>query len=205
MKQNWFIFLFSLSTLLFAQGEKEQRVSIFNSHNLDGWLVSQFGTQGEAYVKNEQIILTRSDGCTGVTWDGEFPTTNYQVTLEAKRLSGNDFFCSMTFPINKDYCTLIVGGWGNMIVGLSNVDGEDALRNETNELGVFKNNQWYKVRLRVVGTKIEAWIDGEKYVNFETSGHSISIRSTMEVATPFGISAFDSIAAIKNVTLEYLP
>jgi hypothetical protein len=175
---------------------------LFNSKNLDGWEQSHFGTQGEALVRDGQIILSHSDGCTGVTWLGEFPKIDYEISLEAKRISGADFFCSVTFPVNEQFCTLIVGGWGNMVVGLSNVDGMDALRNVTNILGVFKNDQWYIVRLRVTAEKIEAWIDDEKYVDFEHQKHTLTIRPMMEVATPFGISAWESVASIKKVQLK---
>lgn len=176
---------------------------LFNGKDLTGWKLSQFGTQGEAFVKNSQIVLTRSDGCTAIYWTGEFPTNNYELTLDAKRTSGNDFFCSITFPYLEKHCTLIIGGWGNMVVGLSNVNGLDALHNKTYKLGVFNNNQWYRVRLKVEKTKIEAWIDGEKYLDFSTVGHRISIRETMDVTTPFGISAWESVAALKNIHLQY--
>lgn len=190
--------------LVLSFGKETSPVSLFNGKDLAGWQVSQFGTQGDAYVHDGQILLTWADGCSGITWGGDFPRNDYEVSLDAKRIRGNDFFCSITFPIDSTFCTLIVGGWGNLIVGLSNVDGEDASRNQTNALGVFENNRWYHVRLKVSGTKIGAWIDGEKLVDFDSKGHEIDIRSTMEVATPFGISAWESIAAIKNIRLKKL-
>ncbi len=193
-------FLLIFATYLQAQ----EPIQLFNGINLDGWEQSHFGTQGEAFVKNSSIFLTRSDGCTGVTWLGEFPKINYEITLEAKRVSGDDFFCSLTIPINEQYCTFIVGGWGNMVVGLGNVDGVDALNNQSNVLGIFENNKWYKVRLQVTEEKIQTWIDNEKYVDFKHSNHELTIRPLMEVATPFGISAWESVAAIKNIQLSYL-
>ena len=57
--------------------------------------------------------------------------SDYEVTLEAMRVDGNDFFCGMTFPAGKDPCTLIVGGWGGTVVGLSSINGMDASENET--------------------------------------------------------------------------
>ena len=62
------------------------------------------------------------------------------------RLDGSDFFCSTTFPVGKDPCTLVVGGWGGMVVGLSNVDHEDASENGTTKTMTFKNKRWYRVR-----------------------------------------------------------
>ena len=37
---------------------------------------------------------------------------DYELRLEAKRVEGGDFFCGLTFPVGKEYCTLILGGWG---------------------------------------------------------------------------------------------
>lgn len=198
-KQIIFLLLIFLSCL-----NAQESVQLFNGRDLDGWGQSKFGTQGEAFFKDGQIILTRSDGCTGVTWLGEFPTINYEITLHAKRISGYDFFCSMTFPVDEQFCTFIVGGWGNLVVGLSNIDGVDALRNQTNKLGVFENDQWYAAKLKVTDQKIEAWIDDEKYIDFEHASYDLTIRPMMEVATPFGISAWESVSAIKDIQLKHL-
>ena len=94
------------------------------------------------------------DGCTGVTWKGEFPSVNYEVSLEAKKIEGNDFFCGMTFPVGKNPCTLIVGGWGGATVGLSSIDGLDASENSTKTLMKFEKNRWYNIRLVVTGIQL---------------------------------------------------
>lgn len=65
---------------------------LFNGQNLDGWEITDFGTQGHVYVSGDQIILGMGDGCTGVTWKEDFPASDYEVTLEAMRVDGNDFF-----------------------------------------------------------------------------------------------------------------
>ena len=56
----------------------------------------------------------------------DFPREDYEVSLEARRLEGTDFFCGLTFPVGKEPCTLIIGGWGGTTVGLSNVDDYSA-------------------------------------------------------------------------------
>ena len=49
---------------------------------------------------------------TGITWTNEMPRMGYEISLEAMRVEGSDFFCGLTFPVGKDYLSLIVGGWG---------------------------------------------------------------------------------------------
>ena len=79
-------------------------------------------------MENAKLVLNMGDGATGVTWDGDFdfPTMNYEVSLKAMRVNGNDFFCGMTFPVNDDHLTLVVGGWSGTVIGLSCLDGYDA-------------------------------------------------------------------------------
>src|SRR3972149_5201187 len=108
---------------------------------------------------------------TGVTRTGEVMRDNYELELEGPRLDGSDFFCTTTFPVGNDPCTLVVSGWGGMVVGLSNVDGADASENDTTQTMTFKDKQWYKVRIRVTDAAIEAWIDDKEMVNQPREGH----------------------------------
>ncbi len=106
------------------------------------------------------------DGCTGVTWKKAFPRSDYEVSLDAKRIAGTDFFCGMTFPVGKNFCSLIIGGWGGGTVGLSSIDGKDASENETTSIRNFETNRWYHIRLVVTEEFIRAWVDSAKVVDF---------------------------------------
>jgi hypothetical protein len=63
---------------------------------------------------------------TGVTGTGEVPAGDYEIELQAMRLAGSDFFCGLMFPVQTDHCSLIVGGWGGALVGLSSLNFHDA-------------------------------------------------------------------------------
>jgi hypothetical protein len=52
---------------------------------------------------------------------------------------------------------LSAGGGGSR--GLSSLDGQDAANNETTQYINFEKGRWYRIRLRVMPTKIQAWID----------------------------------------------
>ena len=60
---------------------------------------------------------------TGIRSTAVIPKSNYEIRLEAKRTDGNDFFCGLTFPVQEGFATLIVGGWGGGVTGISNIDG----------------------------------------------------------------------------------
>jgi len=177
-------------------------ISLFDGESLDGWEITQFGPHGPVKVSEGNLVLGMGDGCTGVTWTGGFPRMNYEVSLEAKKVSGHDFFCGMTFPVDTTYCSLIVGGWGGPVVGLSSIDGVDASENETKILKKFELDTWYHIRLKVSPGKIEAWIDDEKLVDFETSGHKLSIRPEVYLSRPFGICSWVTTAALRNIRLK---
>jgi len=175
---------------------------LFDGKTLDGWEITDFGTQGPVSVSGGKIILGMGDGCSGITWKRDFPTVDYEVTLEAMRVDGHDFFCGMTFPVGKDPCTLIVGGWGGMVVGLSSIDGMDASENETMTLKQFENDRWYRIRLRVTADTIQAWIDNEIVIDFTIGDCFLSIRPEVELSKPFGIASWRTTAAIKNIRID---
>lgn len=175
--------------------------ALFDGKTLNGWEVTAFGTEGPVYVSEGKIVINYGDGCSGITWKGEFPKVNYEVTLEARKTSGNDFFCGMTFPVQDEFCSLIVGGWGGPVVGLSCIDGNDASENETKILKRFDKDVWYNIRLKVSEQKIEAWIDEESIVDFDYTGHELFVRPEVELSKPFGICTWITTAELKNIRL----
>jgi hypothetical protein len=137
-----------------------------------------------------------------VTYKKPFPELNYEVTLEAKRVSGTDFFCGMTFPVGKLPCTLIVGGWGGTVVGLSSIDGLDASDNETSRNMKFETGQWYSIRLQVTDSTIRAWIDDKEVVSFNHKGRKLSIRPEVNLSKPFGLASWCTTAAIRSIRVR---
>jgi hypothetical protein len=206
--------LFVLLSVSCRSGQKEQKTGkadlseirdssfLFDGKSLDGWEITNFGPQGPVYVSGEDIILSMGDGCTGITWRKDFPETNYKVTLEAKKVDGNDFFCGMTFPAGKDPCTLIVGGWGGATVGLSCIDGRDASENETTTLINFEKDRWYRISLIVKSDSIKAIIDSTIVVNYAIGDKKLSVRPEVELSRPFGIASWRTTAALRNIRLE---
>jgi hypothetical protein len=184
--------------------EQIDKNTIFDGKTLDGWEITQFGTQGQVHVADGKIVLSFGDGCTGITSTKDVPTMNYEITLDARRTSGYDFFCGMTFPVNNSFCSLIVGGWGGSVVGLSNINDEDAANNETKVIKEFENDTWYTIKLRVTPSKIEAWIENERLVDFAYQKDELSIRNEMNLSTPLGICSWKTSAELRNIRLEQL-
>jgi len=177
--------------------------SLFDGKTLGHWKSTDFGAQGEVNVEKGELILTHGDSLTGVTWQGPVPAKmNYEIELDAQRVDGNDFFCGLTFPVNDKCASLIIGGWGGGVCGISSLDDNDAANNETTKIQKFDNKQWYHIRLRVLPDKLMAWIDDEQIVDVDTKGRKISVRAEVEASQPLGIATYQTTAAIKNIRLR---
>jgi hypothetical protein len=174
--------------------------SLFDGKTLGKWRSTQFGGEGEVTVEEGVVLLPTGDDMTGITWRGEPPARmNYELELEARRVDGNDFFCGLTFPVGKDYCSLICGGWGGGVTGLSSLDGNDASRNETSQWINYEKGRWYRVRLRVTEHRIEAWLDNKQIVDCDTTDRKIGIRGEVDPSKPLGISTWRTTGAIRNI------
>lgn len=179
--------------------------SLFDGKSLEGWKITNFGGEGDVEVKDGTIVMEFGSSLTGITYTGEFPKTNYEISLEAMRMDGNDFFCGLTFPVEESFCSFILGGWGGAVVGLSSIDGHDASENETTQYKRFESEQWYKIRLRVTPERIQAWIDDKVWVDQDIVGRTISTRSEVNLSKPFGISAYETRSALRKLQIRDLP
>lgn len=178
---------------------------LFDGKSLRGWKPTSFGGEGAVRVEKGQIVLSAGDPLTGITWSGgEIPRMDYELFLAAKKVSGGDFFCGLTFPVGNAPLSLIVGGWGGSVVGLSSLDGLDASENETTRNVTFKKDRWYGIRVRVTAAKVEAWIDDDKVVDVAIAGRRISIRPEVTPSVPLGIASYQTTAALRAIKVRRL-
>lgn len=179
--------------------------SLFDGKVLGGWKSTQFGGEGEVAVVDTALRITRGSDLSGVTWAEKFPRQNFELSLEARRVDGNDFFCGLTFPVGEDCCSLILGGWGGSVVGLSCIDGEDAANNATTQVREFEANRWYAVQVRVTPDRIECHLDGKRIVEQPLEGRRISVRDEVIPSMPLGISTYATTAEIRNIRWRPVP
>jgi len=190
-----------------APAEQPSEISLFDGKTLGNWKITDFGGQGDVHIKDGAIYLETGNDMTGVTWDGPVVETNYEITLEAMRVSGSDFFCGFTFPVKDKSCSLILGGWGGSLCGLSNIDYYDAANNETTRFVSFENGKWYHVRLRVTPNRIQAWLqeEGEEpLVDIDITDRKIDTRAEMDMCQPMGVATWQTAGAIRNIRLRKL-
>lgn len=174
---------------------------LFNGKDLTDWKKSGFGGEGDVEVEDGAIVMHTGGGrITGITYTKkDFPTTNYEIHIEARRVTGSDFFCGLTFPVDKSHASLICGGWGGTVTGVSSINGMDASENSSAKYIKYETGQWYDIKLRVTPSHIEAWIDGTKQVEVPLEGNEISTRIEVERSKPIGISAFETKSEIRKI------
>jgi hypothetical protein len=177
---------------------------LFDGKTLKDWKITNFGGQGEVKVDKGRIILGVGADMTGIHTSRKMPRLNYEVELDAMRVDGSDFFCGLTFPVGKKPCSLIIGGWGGGVCGLSSIDGMDASENETTTYRSFKKGIWYRVRLRVTGEDIQVWLAGKQIVYQKITGRKITIRQEVALSKPFGFSTWQTTGALRNVRIRKL-
>jgi hypothetical protein len=176
---------------------------LFDEKSLNGWRVTDFGEGGNVIVTNGLLVFNHGNPFVGVNLVSNLPTINYEVAFDAMRVAGDDFFCGLTFPVGESFCSLIVGGWGGGLVGLSNIDGADASENETTTYVSFETGRWYRIRLRVTEQKIEAWIEQKKVVNFSTTGRKLSVRfGEIMRSQPFGLASWETSSAFREIKIR---
>jgi hypothetical protein len=173
---------------------------MFDGQTLSGWQETQFAGRGEVQCRQGLILLNMGDPFTGINYTRDFPKINYEIALDAMRVMGSDFFCGLTVPAGDNFCSLIVGGWGGSLMGISSLDGMDASENETTKYMNFERGRWYRIRLRVTDTRIEVWLDSEKLINVSTKDRRISLRpGEIEKSKPIGVASWQTASALREI------
>lgn len=192
----------ALAFNLHADAPKE--FILFNGKTLDDWQSVDCGASGKVELEDGQMLIGSGESLSGAIYKkaANLPLTNYEITLEAMRTDGSDFFCGLTFPVGdlKTSATLILGGWGGTVTGISSFDGLDAAENPTGHYRRFDDKKWYRVKLRVEPERIQVWVNDESIIDVDTKGKKISVRSgPIEEYLPLSLTTYQTSAAIKNV------
>lgn len=199
--------LFIATFISAGQFAPDEWKSLFDEKTLAGWETVRYAGGGEPYVKNGVLVLpaAKKGIMTGVRWVGDsIPVVNYVIYFEARRVEGNDIFAGLTFPYKDTYASLILGGWRNVVNGISSIDGYDASENETFQRFSLGNNRWYPVQLRVTTDSICAYIGKDEIVSLATAGKDIHLRDEV-LDTGLTFWTYVTTGEIRNIRIKRLP
>ncbi|MBN9689631.1 MAG: M20/M25/M40 family metallo-hydrolase [Verrucomicrobia bacterium] len=193
-----------LSLLLSVSACAQEWKELFDGKSLSGWMKAPFGGSGDVEVDGGVLVLHQGL-LTGVNYTNPTPLLNYEVEIEARRVVGNDFFCGLTFPVKDSFATLILGGWGGSVIGVSSLDGNDAAHNETTQHRRFEAGRWYRIRLQVTAEALTVWLDDDQLFKADIRGKKISLRpGDIELSKPFGVATYSTTAEYRKIRIRDL-
>jgi hypothetical protein len=191
---------------------KPQRWEMLEAAMLPQWVAVAIEGAGKPQMGPGEFVLPEGAPMTAVRFGGwesiGLPVVDYAIEYEAMRVAGQDFFGAVTFPIRslKTCATLVNGGWGGGLVGISNIDEQSANENATRGEHRFVNGQWYRFRLEVRSEEIRGWLDGRLIINASLKARTISLRAgDIERCAPFGLATYGTTGKVRGLVVERLP
>jgi len=172
---------------------------LLDGNSLAGWHRTEFGGEGGVELRDGAVFLDFGSPLTGITWTGMAPVEDYQLEVVATRVAGQDFFAAITFPVGEAALTLVLGGWGGTVCGLSQLDGLDAAHNPTRRLRSFERMRNYAARITVTSDSISIVVDGEPLCEVPRAGVALSLRPEMLLCQPLGVAAYNTQALIHRL------
>ncbi len=174
---------------------------LFDGRSLTGFATTDFGGQGEVAVRDGALHLGIGSPLTGVTWTGPFAPggEDYELELTAARCLGNDFFVGLTFPVGSEFATLVLGGWGGSVCGLSSLDGRDAANNATRTTRSFVKGRDYTVLVAVTADRVTASLDGEPLCSVARNTVHFGLRPEVLLSRPLGLASFATETAMRTL------
>src|SRR5450759_273082 len=161
--------LFSISIILilssFATPPKKQ--SLFNGKDLTGWKI--YGTEKWYVEKGDLVCESGPDKKYGYLATEKF-YKNFDLTIEFfQEKDGNSgvFFRSTVEGTTISGWQCEIAPKGNDTGGIYESYGRGWLKQiEDAKENILKPGQWNKMRLRVVGDRVQTWLNGTSMVDF---------------------------------------
>lgn len=188
------------------------RWDLFSQNLVGHWKEAAIERSGGLTREADGFSLKAGSPMTGIvfpSWaDDGLPLMDYAIQYEAMRVTGSDFFGSVTFPVGEaTRCiTFVLGGWGGSQVGISCIDGYDASENSTGSSQRFENGRWYRVRIELRKKSLRVRLDDRAIIETNLHGRSLSLRAgDIANCVPFGFASYGTEGRVRNVVVERLP
>ena len=195
------VFIIFAACLCHAEQQK-----LFNGKDLTGWMVIPFTDGGEIKATDDGVIeCDIGNPLSGIVYTNTPPTMNYEISLEAMRVEGTDFFIALTIPVETSHCTVIIGGWSGSLCGVSSIDNIDAGLNQWSKEVTLKSDTWYKLRVRVTPGVLQLFLNEDLYsarIEYDDPSR-LSLRPGSEISLckPLGLATYYTKALWRNFTI----
>ena len=192
-----------------AQPDEKKSAKVKEKSLFDGTLknwtqVTQydFDSAPAPTIVDGAIRLPKGAPGSGIKYNGKVPKINYELTYQARRVEGNDFFGLAVIPYKDKSFGFVLGGWGGTLCGFSRLDGYSADENSSAFTYNFKNNVWYDVKLKITEKELVVYINGEKMKSVDMEDREVSNRMEVEPVEPFGFATWYTTAEIRNIVIR---
>ncbi|MBM4036286.1 MAG: DUF1080 domain-containing protein [Planctomycetes bacterium] len=185
--------------------------SLFDGKAPEGWKALErldvpardgTGVGGKARVEDGKLVVQAGQPLSGIAYTGDVPKQDYEVSLEAMKVSGGDTFCVIQFPVGSAQCNF-VATWGRDLVGFECIDQLNPPDSPVSRRMTFERDKWYGFRLRVAGGRLQVWIDDEKVADLPLAGHRFMVPNKWLGLKPFGLGTGNgTCAAFRNIRLR---
>ncbi len=176
------------------------------------WQAAGIPDEGAVEVAENRLLLRDGQPMSGARFTGDWealglPWIQYALTFEARRVEGQDFFATCTFPAGApERCvSLVLGGWGGGLVGISSIDHFNASQNSTRGELPFENGRWYRVRIEVREDDLRVEIDDRPVVHVSIKGRHLSLYGgDIDRCAPLGFATWLTTGEVRAVRMERL-
>ena len=180
--------------------------ALFNGTDLTGWKETDYAGRGNVKVENGELHIENGLVITGVTFANSavLPKTNYEISYQAKRVNGSDFFALLTFPVGDKHASFVTGGWGGAVTGISSINSMDASENDTTVYLKYNQDQWYTFRLRVTPENLSVWMTPKEHLIPLNATVASVVKAYQTEAATAGqtLSAKDAEAVLREINPE---
>ncbi|MBU6411752.1 MAG: DUF1080 domain-containing protein, partial [Verrucomicrobia bacterium] len=146
---------------------------------------------------------------------GDTNWSNYTLTLQARKVGGNEGFLILFNWLDDNHWTWWnIGGWNNTLDGIEQMvnGGKSLVGSQVTSDIPIRTNQWYDIRIVLTGPRIQCYLDGQlvhdvTYPNpaglfvsssYARSGGDVIVKAVnpygQPVATTFQINGVNSVA-----------
>ena len=168
-------FLVSLSIYLvltcFTQAENDHWISLFNGKDLSGWHMNR--AEGSFSVKDGLLIAKSVDMRSHLFYMGDDQTPvafkNFELVVVAKGAaeSNSGIFIHTDYALRDEKGHLANGYEVNLNTSKSVTRKTGSLYDVvdlTNQ--PLDDTQWFETRIRVIGNRIQVWLDGKQVIDY---------------------------------------
>ena len=131
---------------------------------------------------------------------GETSWQDYEITLQAKKLGGNEGFLVMFRANGDNFYWLNIAGWNNTRHAIEKgIEGEGrwGVLNGFTTPGSVQNNIWYDIKIRCEGNHFQVWLNGNSLFDFTDNNAHLTGQA--------GIGTWVTQAAFRNIVVTSIP